>query len=118
MRKREDILSALERRILILDGAMGTMIQTHSLQEADYRGKRFAAWEKPLKGNNDLLNLTQPAIIEGIHASYLEAGADIISTNSFSSNTISMADYGMESLSFELNKSAAEIDALKAKNIV
>ena len=109
MRKREDILSALERRILILDGAMGTMIQTHSLQEADYRGKRFAAWEKPLKGNNDLLNLTQPAIIEGIHASYLEAGADIISTNSFSSNTISMADYGMESLSFELNKSAAEI---------
>jgi 5-methyltetrahydrofolate--homocysteine methyltransferase len=109
MTKRKELLQALEKRILILDGAMGTMIQTHKLQEADYRGKQFANWEKPLKGNNDLLSLTQPDIIESIHTTYLDAGADIISTNTFSSNTISMADYGMESLSFELNKSAAEI---------
>jgi len=109
MTKRKELLEALEKRILILDGAMGTMIQTHKLQEADYRGKQFANWEKSLKGNNDLLTLTQPDIIESIHATYLEAGADIISTNSFSSNIISMADYGMESISFDLNKSAAEI---------
>jgi len=99
----------IKNRILVLDGAMGTMIQTYKLQEDDYRGGKFASWDRPLKGNNDLLNLTQPQIIESIHASYLEAGADILSTNSFNANRISMADYGMEDLSFELNLAAAEI---------
>ncbi|HYD18408.1 MAG TPA: homocysteine S-methyltransferase family protein, partial [Patescibacteria group bacterium] len=109
MSRQKEITAALSQRILILDGAMGTMIQGHKLQEADYRGTQFAAWEKPLKGNNDLLNLTQPAIIEGIHAQYLDAGADIISTNSFNSNRVSMADYGMEALSFDLNLAAAQV---------
>jgi 5-methyltetrahydrofolate--homocysteine methyltransferase len=109
MTKQKEITAALAQRILVLDGAMGTMIQGHKLQEADFRGAQFAAWEKPLKGNNDLLNLTQPAIIEGIHAEYLAAGADIISTNSFNSNRISMADYGMEKLSFDLNLAAAQV---------
>lgn len=109
MSKHDDLLNALKKRILVLDGAMGTMIQTHKLQENDYRGTKFANWEKPLKGNNDLLSITQPAIIESIHADYLQAGADIISTNTFSSTRIAMADYGMESLSFELNRASAEI---------
>ena len=109
MTKQKEITAALAQRILVLDGAMGTMIQGHKLQEADFRGAQFAAWEKPLKGNNDLLNLTQPAIIESIHAEYLAAGADIISTNSFNSNRISMADYGMEKLSFDLNLAAAQV---------
>jgi len=98
---REERIAALKReaqqRILILDGAMGTMIQTHKLQEADYRGTRFADWHIDLKGNNDLLVLTKPEVIRGIHAAYLEAGADIIETNTFSGNAISQAD---ESSSF------------------
>ncbi len=101
--------STLEQRILVLDGAMGTMIQGYRLTERDYRGERFKDWKKDLKGNNDLLNLTQPHIIEKIHTDYLEAGADIVSTNTFNANRISLADYGMEDLSFELNKTAAEI---------
>ncbi len=89
----------LRERIVILDGAMGTMIQQRKLDEADFRGARFADWHgKDLKGCNDLLNLTQPQIIEDIHRQYLEAGADIIETNTFNSQTISLADYGMESL--------------------
>ena len=99
----------LAERILILDGAMGTMIQRHGLTEADYRGARFAAWPRDLKGNNDLLTLTQPDIIRGIHQAYLEAGADILETNSFNANRISMADYGMEDLSRELNVAAARL---------
>ncbi|HWA57922.1 MAG TPA: methionine synthase [Gemmatimonadales bacterium] len=99
----------LERRILLLDGAMGTMIQTHRLGEAEYRGERFTAWPSDLKGNNDLLVLTQPAIIRGIHAEYLEAGADILETNSFNSTSVSMADYGMQSLVPELNRAAAAL---------
>ncbi len=99
----------LARRILILDGAMGTMIQSYRLQEADYRGERFRDWPSDLKGNNDLLALTQPAIIREIHAAYLDAGADIIETNTFNSTSVSMHDYGMESLVPELNRAAARL---------
>ena len=103
------IQECLQERILIIDGAMGTMIQRHKLEENDYRGTRFADWATDLKGNNDLLCLTQPSIIEGIHRQYLEAGADIIETNTFNSQRISMADYHMEDLSYELNVAAAKI---------
>ncbi len=99
----------LQERILILDGAMGTMIQRHDLSEADYRGERFADWPRDLKGNNDLLTLTQPEVIRGIHQAYLEAGADILETNTFNANRISMADYGMEALSRELNVAATRL---------
>jgi len=100
---------ALAARILVLDGAMGTQIQDHHLQEEDYRGARFAAHPHDLKGNNDLLVLTQPAIIGGIHRAYLEAGADILETNSFNATRIAMADYGMEALVPELNHAAAAL---------
>jgi 5-methyltetrahydrofolate--homocysteine methyltransferase len=99
----------LEERILVLDGAMGTMIQRHNLTEADYRGERFRDWHRDLKGNNDLLTLTRPAVIRDIHAAYLEAGADILETNTFNSTAVSMADYGMESLVFELNRAGAAL---------
>ncbi len=112
-RTRESRLAELEplltRRILVLDGAMGTMIQSYGLGEEDYRGDRFADWSRDLKGNNDLLSLTQPAIIRAIHSAYLEAGADILETNSFNSTAISMADYGMEDLGYELNHASASI---------
>src|SRR5574337_939339 len=97
----------LRHRIVILDGAMGTMIQTHSLTEADFRGQAFADHPRDLKGCNDLLAITQPAIIEAIHREYLEAGADIIETNTFNSTSISMADYGLESLAYDLNLAGA-----------
>ncbi len=100
---------ALAQQVLILDGAMGTMIQQHKLTEADYRGKRFADWASDLKGNNDLLTLSQPQIIRQIHSDYLEAGAHIIETNTFNANSISMADYAMESLVKELNKESARL---------
>ncbi|HCU0879968.1 TPA: methionine synthase [Morganella morganii] len=99
----------LNQRILILDGAMGTMIQRYALNEKEYRGERFADWPVDLKGNNDLLSITQPDIIREIHHAYLEAGADIIETNSFNSTVISMADYQMESLSDEINEAAAKL---------
>ncbi|NWF72531.1 MAG: methionine synthase [Nitrospirae bacterium] len=98
----------LRQRILILDGAMGTMIQQRKLDEAAFRGERFKDWKKDLKGHNDLLNLTQPAIIEDIHRQYLEAGADIVETNTFNSQAISLADYHMETLGYELSKAGAE----------
>lgn len=102
-------LSALLReRILILDGGMGTMIQQHRFDEAAYRGERFADWPSDLKGNNDLLCITQPAIIEDIHRAYLDAGADIVETNSFNATRIAMADYAMEDLARELNVAAAQ----------
>ncbi len=97
----------LRQRILVIDGAMGTMIQGYRLEEADYRGSRFADWPSDLKGNNDLLALTQPEIIREIHGKYLEAGADIIETNSFNAQVVSLADYGMQSLAYELNVAAA-----------
>ena len=99
----------LAKRILIIDGAMGTMIQRHKLQEEDYRGERFADWASDLKGNNDLLVLTQPQIIQGIHEAYLDAGADIIETNSFNGTRVSMSDYHMEELVPEINREAARI---------
>jgi 5-methyltetrahydrofolate--homocysteine methyltransferase len=99
----------LAQRILILDGAMGTMIQRHKLEEADYRGTRFADWPRDLKGNNDLLVLTQPDIIRDIHREYLRAGADLIETNTFNAQRISMADYGMEALSYEMNVAATQL---------
>ncbi|MDH5611030.1 MAG: methionine synthase [Gammaproteobacteria bacterium] len=99
----------LKNQILILDGATGTMIQRHKLGEADYRGERFADWPSDLKGNNDLLVLSQPGIISGIHQAYLDAGADIIETNSFNATRISMADYDMEDLSYEINVAAASL---------
>ena len=97
----------LQKRILVIDGAMGTMIQRYKLTEEDYRGDRFKDWPSDVKGNNDLLNLTQPQIITEIHGLYLDAGADIIETNTFSSTSIAMADYDMQSLAYELNVAAA-----------
>lgn len=96
-------------RILILDGAMGSMLQDYRLDEAGYRGARFADWPHPLKGNNDLLNLSQPQIVEEIHAKYFAAGADMVETNTFNAQTVSMADYGMESLVRELNLAGARL---------
>ncbi len=103
------LLPLLKERILILDGAMGTMIQRYKLEEADYRGERFADYPSDLKGNNDLLVLTQPEIIRDIHIEYLNAGADIIETNTFGATTISMADYDMESLAYEMNVAGARL---------
>jgi 5-methyltetrahydrofolate--homocysteine methyltransferase len=100
---------ALSEQILILDGAMGTMIQQHKFGEADYRGERFTDWSSDLKGNNDLLTLSQPHVIRQIHSDYLQAGAHIIETNTFNANSISMADYGMESLVQELNQQSARL---------
>ena len=99
----------LEQRILILDGAMGTMIQRYKLEEADYRGERFEDWATDLKGNNDLLVLTRPDVIKEIHAAYLNAGADIIETNTFNATTVAMADYDMQSLAYEINVAAARL---------
>jgi 5-methyltetrahydrofolate--homocysteine methyltransferase len=100
---------ALTQRILVLDGAMGTMIQRYRLTEAEYRGDRFASWKSDLRGNNDLLTLTRPQVIRDIHKQYLEAGADILETNTFNSTAISMADYHMESLAYELNLEGAKL---------
>ncbi len=105
----QTITDCLSRRILIIDGAMGTMIQQHRLEEADYRGERFSDFHKDVKGNNDLLSLTQPQIIEAIHRQYLEAGADIIETNTFSSTSIAQSDYEMQNLAYELNVAAAKL---------
>ena len=103
-----DIRKELEKRILIIDGAMGTMIQRYQLAEADYRGDRFRDWPSDIKGNNDLLCLTQPQIIKEIHKQYLEAGADIIETNTFNAQKVSLADYNMQSLAYEINVEAAK----------
>ena len=100
---------SIQQRILLLDGAMGTMIQAYKLEEADYRGERFADWPSELKGNNDLLSLTQPQIIRDIHTAYLDAGADILETNTFNSNAPSMADYGMEKFVYEMNVAGAKL---------
>ena len=112
-KRREARLKKLEetlcQRIMILDGAMGTMIQSHKLSEEDFRGKKFETHDSELKGNNDLLSITQPKLIQSIHRSFLDAGADIIETNSFNSTSISMADYKMEEFAYELNFSSAKI---------
>ena len=107
----------LKKNILIIDGAMGTMIQSYKLEEDDYRGDRFADWDTDLKGNNDLLSLTQPEIIKAIHLAYLDAGADFVETNTFNSTCIAMADYGMEHLSREINVESAKL-AREAVDII
>ena len=104
-----NIREQLNKRILVLDGAMGTMIQRHKLTEAEYKGERFKDFSRDLKGNNDLLTLTQPEIIKGIHEAYLEAGSDIIETNTFNANFFSQSDYDMQDLVYELNKEAARL---------
>ena len=104
-----DLTDALSERILVLDGAMGTMIQNHDPDESEYRGERFADWESDLKGNNDLLTLSQPDLIREISAAYAENGSDIITTNTFSSTTIAQADYHMEDLAWEMNVEAAKL---------
>ncbi|MGL4193638.1 MAG: methionine synthase [Vibrio sp.] len=106
---RQQLEQQLKQRILIIDGGMGTMIQSYQLQEADYRGEQFANWHCDLKGNNDLLVLTQPQIIKEIHTAYLAAGADILETNTFNATTIAMADYDMQSVSEEINFAAAQL---------
>ena len=108
----------LAKRIVILDGAMGTMIQQRTLEEADFRGERFADWERDLKGHNDLLGITQPEVIGSIHRAYLEAGADIIETNTFNSTRIALADYGMESLAYELNVANAKLARAAADDVM
>lgn len=105
---KKTIQQCLNERILIIDGAMGTMIQQYKLEEKDFRGERFIDWHKDVRGNNDLLSITQPQIIQAIHKEYLEAGADIIETNTFSSTSIAQADYDMQSLAYELNVAAAQ----------
>ena len=119
--RTQALQNAINNRILVLDGGMGTMIQGYKLQEADYRGERFADYHMDIAGNNDLLSITQPQIIKDIHTSYMDAGADIIETNTFNATQVSMSDYEMESLSHELNVTSARIareaaDAMTAKN--
>jgi len=108
----------LQKRIVIIDGAMGTMVQQHKLDEAAYRGVRFKNWHKDVKGLHDLLNLTRPDVVEGIHRQYLEAGADIIETNTFNAQAISLGDYGMESLAYEIAKAGAECGRRAADQVM
>ena len=103
------IQEELKKRILVLDGAMGTMLQRNKFEESDFRGKRFADFPHPLKGNNDLLSITQPEAVKAVHRAYFQAGADIVETNTFSGTTIGMADYHMEDLVYELNYQSAKI---------
>ncbi|PLX14663.1 MAG: hypothetical protein C0597_09675, partial [Marinilabiliales bacterium] len=111
----EKIKAELKERIFVLDGAMGTMIQSYKLDEEAYRGERFKNIEKPIKGNHDILSITQPKIIEEIHECYLEAGADLIETNTFNANAISLSDYNMQDLAYELNVESAKIAKIAAE---
>ncbi len=105
----------MSRRILVLDGAMGSMIQSYELDESDFRGEAFADHPRDLQGCNDLLCLTRPRVVEEIHRRYLEAGADIIETNTFNATSVSMADYGLEARTYEINKAAAELAVTAAR---
>lgn len=105
---KKTIQDCIQEKIIVIDGAMGTMIQRYQLEEADYRGDRFKNWHTDVKGNNDLLNITQPQIITDIHREYLKAGADIIETNTFSSTSIAQGDYDMQTLVYEMNIAAAK----------
>ena len=107
--RQQALQEALKQRILVLDGGMGTMIQNQKLSEEDFRGARFADWPQDLQGNNDLLILTQAKLIQNIERDYLDAGADIIETNTFNSTQVSQADYGLESIAYELNFEGARI---------
>ena len=109
-----NVFEEIEKRVLVLDGAMGSLIQEYKLSEADFRGERFKNYHIDLKGNNDLLCITRPDVILAIHEKYLEAGADIIETNTFNATSVSLADYQMESLAYEINLEAAKI----AKDVV
>lgn len=109
MTKEQQLRNLLAEKILVIDGAMGTMIQRYKLQEEDYRGERFKDYPSDLKGNNDLLVLTQPQIIKEIHKEYLNAGADILETNTFNAQTVSLADYDMQALAYEMNVAAAKL---------
>ena len=111
-----NIIDEIQKRILVLDGAMGTMLQQYNFTEEDFRGNRFKDYPQDLKGNNDLLSITQPKAIAEIHSKYFEAGADIVETNTFSGTSIAMADYGMENLVYELNYESAIIAKKVAKN--
>ncbi len=111
------LTAALGARILLLDGAMGTMIQRHTFSEAEYRGERFADWPSDVKGNNDLLTLTQPDTISAIHRAYLDAGADLIETNTFNAQRISLADYGMQALAYELNFESARLARIQCDEV-
>jgi 5-methyltetrahydrofolate--homocysteine methyltransferase len=118
---KKSIQECLRERILIIDGAMGTMIQQYKLEEKDFRGSAFAEWHRDVKGNNDLLSITQPGIIQAIHTEYLHSGADIIETNTFSSTSIAQSDYDMQALAYQLNVAAAQcarkaIDQFYEKN--
>ena len=105
----DNLYGLIEQRILVLDGAMGTMIQRHGLKEEDFRGERFASHEHPLRGNNDLLVITRPDIIRALHCEFLDAGADIVETCTFNANPISQADYHLQHLTKELNIAAAQV---------
>jgi len=111
----EKIKDIFKKKILIIDGAMGTMVQSYKLNESDFRGDRFKNHSDDLKGNNEILSLTRPDVISAIHRSYLEAGADIIETNTFSANSISQKDYNLEDFSYELNKASAEIAKIETQ---
>src|SRR6201998_4039165 len=115
--KRTALLASAQERILVLDGAMGTMIQALKLDEAAFRGARFADFHRDLRGNNDLLILTQPQAIEDIHAKYLRAGADIVATNTFSSTSIAQADYDLSDLAYELNRDGARLARAAAAKV-
>ena len=115
--KRTALLAAARERILVLDGAMGTMIQGLQYDEAAFRGERFADFHRDVRGNNDLLILTQPKAIEDIHADYLRAGADIVATNTFSSTSIAQADYDMSDLAYELNRDGAKLARAAAERV-
>ncbi len=117
MNNIESLKILLSQRILFLDGAMGTMIQSYKLEEEDYRGQRFAEWETDLKGNNDLLSLTQPEIIKAIHRAYYDAGVDIVETNTFNATSIAMADYNMESLAYEINLESVKLAKQVAQEV-
>src|SRR5690348_13159875 len=106
---RSELERLLAERVLVLDGAMGTMIQSYQLEERDFRGERLESHSRDLKGNNDLLTLTRPDVIAAIHRAYLDAGADILETNTFNSTAISQADYGTEALAYELNREGASL---------
>src|SRR5436853_1173893 len=115
--KRTALIAAARERILVLDGAMGTMIQALQLDEAAFRGERFRDFHRDIRGNNDLLILTQPRAIEDIHAEYLRAGADIVATNTFSSTSIAQADYDMSDLAYELNREGARLARAAADRV-
>ncbi|HEY9657892.1 MAG TPA: homocysteine S-methyltransferase family protein, partial [Allocoleopsis sp.] len=109
MTRTEQLKALIKQTILVLDGAMGTMLQRHKLTEQDYRGDTFAHWPSDLKGNHDLLNLTRPDVVAGVHRAYFEAGADIVETDTFNANAISQSDYGTQEYVYEINLAAAHL---------